>query len=151
MAKGIGTGTSIGLSAFVVSSLEDIMTWLVVMFSVIIADLMAGFYKVMKRDDLKLRVSKGLRDTMGKMAVYFSFVVAAVFVEKISGYDDLAKIACLCVIGGEGVSIVSNLLKAHGYTLDVKELIRSLANKAKVSEDIIRKEETDGEHGVDGK
>ena len=130
-----------GLSVFLERSLQDISAWLLVMFSVILADLMAGFYKVLKRDDMKLRVSKGLRDTMGKMAVYFSFVVAAVLVEKVSDIEELAKMACLCVIGGEGVSIVSNLLKAHGYELDVKELIKSVARKAKVSEGIIKKEE----------
>lgn len=136
----IGTAAAAGLSLFVEEALRDIAVWLAVMLAAIVADLAAGTYKVVKRGG-RLRVSKGLRDTMGKVAVYFSFVVAAVFAEKAAGIG-LARWACLMVIAGEGLSIASNLLKAHGFELDVAALLRAAGKKAGVeaADRIVKKE-----------
>ena len=140
----IGTGATAALSLFVEDSLRDISVWISVMMAVIVADLMAGTYKVVRCGG-HLRVSKGLRDTMGKVAVYFSFTVAAVFAEKASGLQ-LARYACLLVIAGEGLSIVSNLLKAHGFSLDLAALLRAAGKKAGVDgADTIIRPDTGGQ------
>lgn len=137
-----GTGITAYLGIFIHKSLEDIAIWLLVMLCVIIADLFAAIYKVCKRDDLKFRISKGVRDTMGKIAMYFSFVVAVVFVQSAANIKELAMWACLSVICGEGISIASNILKAHGYNLDVKIIIQLILGKLKLDKDLIKKEST---------
>lgn len=135
-----GVSFTSALGAFVYDSLAEISIWLIVMFWVILADLFAGCYKIYKRGE-KLRVSKGLRDTMGKFATYFAFVVAIVFVSRAANFPLMPTYACLAVIAGEGLSITSNILKSHGYSLNITALMKMLGKKVGVEgEDIIQKE-----------
>lgn len=125
-----GVGITAALGAFVERSLAEIAVWLLVIFFIIMTDLLMGIYKCYKKN-VNIRISKGIRDTMGKISAYFSFVVVAVFCEIVFEYPPLGKIACGFIIGGESISIAGNYCKAHGYTLHVNKLFDFLGGKAK--------------------
>lgn len=137
----VGVGITGTLGIFIQSSLSEIVVWLTVMFMVILTDLMSGIYRSYRREDEKVRISKGIRDTMAKVAVYFSFVVAAVFFQNAGGFPNAAKWSCVLVCAGEAISIFGNILKAHGYKLDTKEVISAIADKLHMSKDVIKKED----------
>lgn len=133
-----GISATSGMALFVEQSLTDIAIWLLVVFCVIMADLCMGVYKCYKRGQI-IRVSKGLRDTMGKIAAYFSFVVVAVFCEVVFKSPELDEWACGFIIGGETLSICGNYCKSQGYTLNVNKLFDAFGGKAK---GIITKDDT---------
>lgn len=118
------TGISVtsALSAFIYDSLALISIWLWVILWVTIADLLASLYKCYKIGQ-EIRFSRGCRDTMIKLSAYFAFVVASVFSSGASGNMDMARWCCLFILVVEGASIVSNILKAHGYALNVNAVI----------------------------
>ncbi|HBC29273.1 MAG TPA: hypothetical protein DC006_06435 [Prevotellaceae bacterium] len=132
------------LGAFVNESLAEISVWLLVMVCVIATDLFAKWFKILKLRDEPFRISKGTRDTLAKMVVYFAAVVTSVFVQHAMNADSLARWTCGMVIGVEGISIAGNLLRANGYRLDTGALIAYIAGKAHVPEDIIKEEERHG-------
>lgn len=157
----VGVSFTSSLSAFVKDSLNDIATWLLVMFCVIILDLMMSIYKLLKVKERKqargipleasdkIRWSKGLRDTMAKIATYFAFVVAMVFVSNASHISNLHIYGCMAVIAGESLSIVGNWCKAHGYNFSATKLLNWGASKVNLPKDIIK--EDDGENKSSGR
>lgn len=116
------------MSIFVYDSLESIITWLMVMFSVILCDFITGSRKALIMHE-PFRVSKAIRATMGKICTYFSFVVAAVFIENASGIQGSSKWAIVIVCAGEGISIVNNILKPKGYSIDINKLFAFICGK----------------------
>lgn len=131
------------MAAFIEDSLAAIVIWLMVAFAVIIADLTSACYRAYKREDETVRISKGLRDTMAKSVVYFSFVVASVFVGNASGMPHLSRYACLVIMAGEGISVIGNMCKAHYYNLNLKAVLNAVFGKFGVPNggDMIDKEE----------
>lgn len=151
MYSGVSFTSTLG--AFIMESLNDIIMWLFVMFFVVIADLVMCIYKILKVRERKIengieldtrdviRVSKGIRDTMGKMATYFAFVVAVIFVGKASEMPYLHKWAMLFVIGGESLSILGNWCKAHGYTFHENKFLSWFSAKNGIDNGIITKDD----------
>lgn len=137
---GVGIGVTSALGAFVSESINEIAIWLVVMFTVILADLAMKVYKIIKRKDERIRYSKGVRDTMAKCATYFAFVVTVVFVQNATNIDNLAKIAILVIISGEALSVAGNYLKAHGLDLDEAEVLNWAVHKFMGPRNVIHKE-----------
>lgn len=141
-------------SAFVVESLSLIMPWLMVMGALILCDLIAGIAKALKLHE-RVRFSRAWRDTLAKTCTYFAWVVVACWVQIASGGEvNYAKGACLLVVGIEAVSIVSNILKWHGYTLDfgmiVGYIIGRLTHAAPHELDgVIRPDRDAAKHGCD--
>lgn len=133
-----GVSATSGLAMFIEKSLAEIYVWLLVIFFVILADLCMGVYKCYKKGQI-IRVSKGIRDTMGKIAAYFSFVVVAVFCEVVFAHPNIDEWACGFIIGGEALSICGNYCKSQGYTFNVNKLFDTYGGKAK---GIITKDET---------
>lgn len=133
-----GAGYVSGLSLLIQNSIEGMSVWLFVMFWVIIADLATASYKVYKDDTKEFRVSKAIRDTLAKMVVYYAVVVAAVFTAESLKMPEISYWACALIFLAEGLSIVGNLLKAHGYELDTKSVVKLIVSKAKMPEGIIK-------------
>lgn len=123
----VASGTLIPiLMAFLEKSLITMVPWLLTMFAVIVADLAAGLWKSYKLK-IPIRFSKACRETMGKMIVYFAFVLMACCVNVASNSDfNWAKWLCLFVILIEIGSMVSNLLKPHGVNLSMNAFIKAI-------------------------
>lgn len=127
--EAVGAGFMAIAGGFVIDSLKKIIIWLIVMFSVIICDLIAGCRKsiLMKEE---VRFSTAWRRTMGKMVTYFSFVIMVVMINQATQQDyQIDKWAVLFVCGIEGCSIMSNILKPKGYNINVIGLLSVLAKK----------------------
>lgn len=116
-------------SAFVVDSIGLIIPWLLVMGVLIFCDLVAGIAKALKLHE-KVRFSRAWRDTLAKTCTYFAWVVVACWVQVAAGGDvNYSKGACLLVVGIEGASIVSNILKWHGYSLDFGMIVSYIVGR----------------------
>lgn len=135
-----------------VEALVPIVNWLLVMILVIFADLVSAIRKHYLLGDEKIRFSKGVRDTMGKVVTYFAFVVAVVMIEVASGDAyDIDKWACLLICSIEGVSIINNILKPHGLEVSVEAIVRMFGKKADLDTDGVIKVKKQGKKGKDGK
>lgn len=114
---------------FIIDSLEDIIMWLIVMFSVVLCDLITGVRKSLSLKE-KVRFSRAWRATMGKMVTYFSFVVMAVFIDRATdeAYSiDKWSILFVCFI--EVCSIIANILKPKGYNFNLIAALSVFAKK----------------------
>ena len=60
-------------TAFVAESLQNMIPWLIVSCAVILCDLLFGVRKSILMGE-KVRFSRAIRATMGKMVTYFAFV-----------------------------------------------------------------------------
>lgn len=114
---------------FLIDSIKAMVPWLIAMFMVIIVDLITGTRKSMAMGE-HVRFSRALRITMGKMVTYFTFVMTVVFINMASDSRfDIDIYACLFVCGIELCSIISNIIKPKGYTLNIMKAIGILAGK----------------------
>lgn len=116
--------------AFLQEALLVMVPWVITMFFVVMADLAAGIWKSYKLG-IELRFSRGLRETMGKLLVYFAFVcmVACINVAY-AGDFQFAKWAAGIVIGIEFGSIIANLLKPHGINISLSAIIKAILQKS---------------------
>lgn len=131
--------------AFLRNSIQVMLPWTMAFVAVVMADLAAGIYKS-KRMGVEVRTSKAWRETMGKIIVYFAFVLAVAMVDVASGGGmGIAKFCCLFICGIEGCSIVSNLLKPHGISVSLYGIIKTLLKRTPLgvtdeeAEEIIKK------------
>lgn len=137
---------SVILPMFLRDTLSHMIPWLVATFAVILCDLVFGLRKSMIMGD-EIRFSSAMRRTMGKTVTYFAFVCTVCTVEVASGGSyGIDKWACLFVCFLEFSSIISNILKPKGYSLNFKELAALVIGKvAKVDkeeiEEIIEKDD----------
>ena len=68
----------------------------------------------------KVRFSRAIRATMGKMVTYFAFVVMVCMINVAAG--NIYKIdvySCLLICFIEGCSIIGNILKPKGYSFNM--------------------------------
>lgn len=145
ITQGVSSGFAALATAFVQESLSHMIPWLIVTCAVIVCDLAFGIRKslIMGED---IRFSKAMRRTMGKMVTYFSFVCMVCMVSVAAGTDyGIDKWTCLLICFIEFCSILSNILKPKGYSLNVKALTSVLLGKAlqtdsKELDDIIKEE-----------
>ena len=111
-------------TVFAMSTVQILLPWLIVMFCVIITDLVAGVRKSLKLG-VHVSWSTAIRETLGKVVVYFAWCVTAAVIDVAAHGDTLiAKWACLTVIAIEGGSILSNILKPHGIELSLKGILK---------------------------
>lgn len=127
LASGIIVPTAF---AFLQETLIVMVPWIITMFFVILADLAAGVWKSYKLG-IELRFSRGLRETMGKLLVYFAFVcmVACINVAY-KGEFQFAKWAAGIVIAIEFGSIIGNILKPHGINISLSAIIKAILQKS---------------------
>ena len=122
--KGIISGAIQGsfasvATAFVMESLQHMIPWLIVSFVVIVTDLAFGVRKSLLMGE-QVRFSRAIRATMGKIVTYFAFVCAVCMISVASGENwDIDVYSCLFVCFIEGCSIIGNILKPKGLSIDI--------------------------------
>ena len=116
--------------AFLQEAILVMVPWMITMFFIILTDLAAGLWKSYKLG-IEIRVSKGCRETMGKLLVYFAFVcmVACLNVVYADNFQ-FAKWAAGIVVALELGSIVGNLLKPHGINLSLNAILKAVLAKS---------------------
>ena len=114
------------LTEFLNQAIVQMIPWLLAMFAVVFADLMSGLWKSVKLD-IPIRFSKACRETMGKMIVYFAFVLMSCTVSVAAdGGTEWAKWLCLFIILIEVGSMISNFLKPHGINLSMNAFLKAI-------------------------
>lgn len=123
-------GITTAVSVFWQQSVEIMLPWLLTTLAVIIADLAAG---IRKSHLLHVHVSPStaIRETMGKVVVYFGFVMSAAMIDVAAeGNMKIAKWCCLFIMVVEGGSVVSNILIPYGIRLSLKSILKFFLKKS---------------------
>lgn len=129
VTQSIPGGFAVIASSFIIQSLEHMIPWLIVSFSVIICDLAFGVRKSLLMNE-EVRFSGAIRRTMGKMVTYFAFVCMVVMINIASGDKwNIDIYSCLFVCFIEFCSIVSNILKPKGYDFNVLKALGIFCKK----------------------
>lgn len=147
VTQSIPGGFAVIASSFIMQSLEHMIPWLIVSFSVIICDLAFGVRKSLLMNE-EVRFSGAIRRTMGKMVTYFAFVCMVVMINIASGDKwNIDIYSCLFVCFIEFCSIISNILKPKGYDFNILKALGVFCkkvfnvNKEDVSEIITKDKE----------
>lgn len=134
---------SLIFATFLAESIGHIIPWLIVAACVILCDLVVGIRKSLLIGE-EVRFSSACRRTLGKMCSYFMFVIMVAVIDVAAhGGETIDKYACLLVCFIEGCSIINNILKPKGISLDLNKLF-SVVVKKKLDVDIdgvIKKED----------
>lgn len=129
VTQSIPGGFAVIASSFIVQSLEHMIPWLIVSFSVIICDFAFGVRKSLLMNE-EVRFSGAIRRTMGKMVTYFAFVCMVVMINIASGDKwNIDIYSCLFVCFIEFCSIISNILKPKGYDFNVLKALGIFCKK----------------------
>lgn len=122
-------GYSVIFATFLRESIGHIIPWLIVTACVILCDLVVGLRKSIMMGE-EVRFSSACRRTLGKCVSYFMFVIMVAVIDVAAhGGELIDKWACLLVCFIEGCSIINNILKPKGMSLDIKRLIEILVGK----------------------
>lgn len=122
-------GYSVIFASFLRESIGHIIPWLIVTFCVILCDLVVGLRKSIMMGE-EVRFSSACRRTLGKCVSYFMFVIMVAVIDVAAhGGELIDKWACLLVCFIEGCSIINNILKPKGLSLDIKKLIEIIIGK----------------------
>lgn len=114
---------------FLNDSIKDMIPWLITMFFVVIADLIAGVRKSLKLN-IHVSVSMAFRETMGKLITYTAFVLMVCMIDTASNHTMLlAKWGCLFIAFLEGISVIGNILKPMGIDLSMKSFLKIFAKR----------------------
>lgn len=129
VTQSIPGGFAVIASSFIIQSLEHMIPWLIVSFSVIICDLTFGVRKSLLMNE-DVRFSGAIRRTMGKMVTYFAFVCMVVMINIASGDKwNIDIYSCLFVCFIEFCSIISNILKPKGYDFNILKALGVFCKK----------------------
>lgn len=129
VTQSIPGGFAVIASGFIMQSLEHMIPWLIVSFSVIICDLAFGVRKSLLMNE-EVRFSGAIRRTMGKMVTYFAFVCMVVMINIASGGKwNIDIYSCLFVCFIEFCSIISNILKPKGYDFNILKALGIFCKK----------------------
>lgn len=139
--RGIISGTIQGgfasvAMAFISESLSHMIPWLIVSMVVILTDLAFGVRKCLLMGE-EVRFSRAIRETMGKIVTYFAFVcmVCMITVAADIGFK-LDIYSCLLVCFIELCSIISNILKPKGISINIIGALRLFFKKVAHVDDI---------------
>ena len=119
---------------------EEAVPWMIAMVCVVVVDLLTGVRCAWLMGE-RIRWSTGVRRTLSKLITYISFVVCAVMINVASNTEfDIAKWACLFVYAVEGFSVAENIIKPHGYSINLQALSKSIGKRYGVDTDgVIKK------------
>lgn len=122
-------GYSLIFATFLSESIGHIIPWLIVAACVILCDLVTGIRKSLLLGE-EVRFSSACRRSLGKCVSYFMFVIMVAAIDVAAhGGETIDKWACLLVCFIEGCSIINNILKPRGLSLDIKKLIEIIVGK----------------------
>ena len=118
---------------------EEAVPWLIAMVCVVV-DLFAGVRCAWIMGE-RIRWSTVVRRALSKLITYISFVVCVVMINVASNTEfDIAKWACLFICAVEGFSVAENIIKPHGYSINLQALAKSIGKRYGVDTDgVIRK------------
>lgn len=129
ITQSIPGGFSVIASGFIMESLEHMIPWLIVSFSVVVCDLAFGIRKSLLMKE-EVRFSSAIRRTMSKMVTYFAFVCMVVMINIASGSKwNIDVYSCLLVCFIEFCSIISNILTPKGYSLNMLKALGLFGKK----------------------
>ena len=115
--------SSLFSTAFLGDGINTMAPWLVALTLVVLTDLVAGCRKSLKLG-IHVSVSTAARETMGKLVVYWAFVLMVASIEVATGHKyHIAMWGCLLICAFEGLSIVGNILKPMGIDLSLGNII----------------------------
>lgn len=124
-----GVFTPLAVS-FLQDSIATMLPWLMVMGMVVLCDLAFGVRKSIKLG-VHVSVSMAIRETMGKLLVYTSFVILVCMIEVAAKHTlQVAMWSCLLICAIEGCSIIGNLLKPYGIEMSLRNVVKAFANRA---------------------
>ncbi|MCD7721787.1 MAG: hypothetical protein LUI09_06110 [Prevotellaceae bacterium] len=125
-AQTLTGGFAVVAAAFLKDSVVEMIPWLTVMYVAILTDLVSA----LRRCNLTgegIRISRAVRNTMGKAVTYTSFTLLVCMVEVACQRTmHLDRWACLVIILVEICSIISNILKPKGYDIDIGRMIAAI-------------------------
>lgn len=104
------------------------LPWLIAMTLVVLVDYVTALRRCYLTGE-PIRFSRGMRATMSKLVCYWALCVGAVMVSVASGEMAIAKWSCLFVCAIEACSIVSNIIKPHGYSVSINGILRVIGSK----------------------
>lgn len=117
-------------TAFIGNSIQVMLPWLIAMLFVVLADLAAGIRKS-KKLGVHVSITTAFRETMGKLIVYFGFVMAAAMVDvAANGNASITRWLCLFVCAMEGGSIISNLMRPYGIVITPKGILSLILKRS---------------------
>ena len=129
ITQSIPGGFSVIASGFIMESLEHMIPWLIVSFSVVVCDLAFGIRKSLLMKE-EVRFSSAIRRTMGKMVTYFAFVCMVVMINIASGSKwNIDVYSCLLVCFIEFCSIISNILAPKGCSFNMLKALGLFGKK----------------------
>lgn len=122
-------GYSALFAAFLNESIGHIIPWMVVAACVILCDLFVGVRKSLLMGET-VRFSSACRRSLGKCVSYFMFVIMVAVIDvAANGGGTIDKYACLLVCFIEGCSIINNILKPKGLSIDLNKLFGKITEK----------------------
>ena len=120
---------SVMFASFLRESIGHIIPWLIVAACVILCDLVVGIRKSLLMNE-EVRFSSACRRTLGKTVSYFMFVIMVAVIDVAAhGGETIDKYACLLVCFIEGCSIINNILKPKGLSIDLNKLFNAIVGK----------------------
>ena len=123
LMMGVCGASSIVTTNYIGDGINTMMPWLVALTLVVLTDLVAGCRKSLKLG-IHVSVSTAARETMGKLVVYWAYVLMLASIEVATGHKyNIAMWGCLLICAIEGLSIVGNILKPMGIDLSLGNII----------------------------
>lgn len=106
---GVCGASSIITTKYIGDGINTMLPWLVALTAVVLADLAAGCRKSLKLG-VHVSISTAARETMGKLVVYWSFVLMVASIEVATGHKySIAMWGCLLIKGLAHNTIVGRL------------------------------------------
>lgn len=126
----VSSGITTAVALFWEKSVVIMIPWLLSILASVIADLASGRYKA-RRLGIHFAWSTAFRESIGKLTVYFGFIMAAaMFDVAAEGNATIAKWLCIFVSAVEIGSVVSNILAPHGIKLSLKAILKFILKKS---------------------
>ena len=123
LMMGVCGASSIVTTNYIGDGINTMAPWLVALTLVVLTDLVAGCRKSLKLG-IHVSLSTAARETMGKLVVYWAFVLMVASIEVATGHKyNIAMWGCLLICAFEGLSIVGNILKPMGIDLSLGNII----------------------------
>ena len=146
LMMGVCGASTVVTTSYIGDGINTMLPWLVALTAVVLADLAAGCRKSLKLG-VHVSISTAARETMGKLVVYWSFVLMVASIEVATGHKySIAMWGCLLICAFEGLSVVGNILKPMGIDISLASVLEIALQRglglSKQEADEVTKEES---------